>query len=139
MVLSSVSCLILYSFAVHGTFSYFSIFLNNWKLRTILRYLIISVITLNGHQFLPFLHISVVFYIYIFLYSFNFSTTLIFHIYLFVYLLVVLDIARALCMTQCGLLFFQRNTFVQLILFILFLISMTLIYIFISVVTIFFL
>lgn len=64
VVLYSVSCLILYSFAVHGTFNYFSIFLNNCKLRTILRYLIISVITLNGHQFLPFLHISVVFFIY---------------------------------------------------------------------------
>lgn len=87
--------------------------------------------------FALFAHFCCLFYICIFLYSFNFSTNLIFHIYLFVYLLVVFDIARALCMTQWGLLFFQRNTFVQLILFILFLISMTLIYIFISVVTIF--
>lgn len=138
-MLPPVPCFILYSFPVHITFSYFAIFLNNCKLRILLRYLIISVITLNVHQLLPFLHISVVFYICTFCIVFKIFNNFWFFIfaYLFVYLLVVLYISKALCMTQRGLLFFQKYIFVQLILFILFLISITLIHTFISVITMF--
>lgn len=73
--------------------------------------MIISVITLNVQQFLPFCTFLLSFIYAHFCIVFNFSTTLAFFIfvYLFVYLLVVLYITRALCMTQWGLLFFQKH------------------------------